>query len=270
MKKLLVIGYFLTVNVYPLSVIRYRKGGPAVIRVHLATLFILHFTLFFSTVGLAQTLHVVTKSVERTFEYKPAESLQLYAERSDIELNTWNRSEVKVIIELTAKHPDRAVAEKDLEVLRYVAEKSGRVISLRNFVVLSPSRTKPQSNLKARYVLLVPATCQVEIQNSFGKTLLRGLQKNTRLRTEFGSTETHALKGDLTLQTHFGELKVVDFEGNLTISAERADIVVESVKGSCRVRTQYGSLLLQADRTQAKFDIETKQTEIRNSTVAKK
>ncbi|MFN4144293.1 MAG: hypothetical protein ACK4GN_00600 [Runella sp.] len=229
------------------------------------------FTFHFSLPDLhAQTLQVVTKVVEKNFSYKPSESLQIYAERSDIELSTWSKPEVRVVIELTAKHPERLTAERDLETMRYVAEKSGRSILMRNFIVLPPSRAKPQSNLKARYVLMVPVQCQVEIQNSFGKTLLRGLQNDTRLRTEFGSTEITDLKGRLTINTHFGELKVVDFDGNLNINAERTAIMIQAPKGECHVRTLYGSLDLQADKTQVKLNLDTQYTEIRNGTVAKK
>jgi hypothetical protein len=263
MEKLLVIRYWLSVICYSLFVIRYPLFVTA-----RAVASILLFVIG-GQGAFAQTLQVVTKTVEKTFEYQPHESLQLYAERSDIELSTWTRSDIKLIFELSAKHPDRTTAERDLEVLRYVAEKTGRVISLRNFVVLPPNRPKPQSNLKARYVLFVPVTCKVEIQNSFGKTVLRGLQKDTRLRTEFGTTEASDLKGKLTLYAHFGELKVVDFEGNLSLTTERTDVLIRAPKGECRVRAQYGSLDLQADRTQVKLDIDTKNTEIRNGTVAK-
>jgi hypothetical protein len=232
---------------------------------------VFHFSLITFHFSAAQTLHVVTKTVERTFEYKPNETVQIYAERSDVEISTWGRNEVKITVELLAKHPDRATAQKDLEVLRYVAEKSGRTITLRNFVVLPPNATqKPQSNLKTRYVLLLPATCQVEIQNSFGKTTLRGLQKDTRLRTEFCINELADLKGKLTLHAYFGELKVLDFEGNMNLTTDRTDVLVRAPRGQCRVRTQHGSLEVAADRTQVKLDIETKNTELKNGTVAKK
>jgi hypothetical protein len=231
---------------------------------------VFHFSLFTHHFSAAQTLHVVTKTVERTFEYKPSEIVQLYAERSDVEISTWARNEVKIVVELSARHPDRATAQKDLEVLRYVAEKSGKTIALRNFVVLPPSQTKPQSNLKTRYLLLLPATCHVEIQNSFGKTTLRGLQKDTRLRTEFCTNEIADLKGKLTLYAYFGELKVLDFEGNMNLTTDRTDVLIRAPKGNCRVRAQHGSLEVEADKTQVKLDIETKNTELKNGTVAKK
>ena len=234
--------------------------------IHICSLIIL---LGFGRV-YAQTLQVVTKTIERTFAYKGNETLQLYAERSDIEINTWARNEVKVVIELSAKHPDRAIAEKDVEVLRYVAEKLGKVISLRNFVVLPTKSPKPESNLKARFVLLVPAACTVEIKNTFGRTTLKGLQKETRLYTEFCQAELRELKGKLALNTHFGSLQVIDFEGEINLTSERTDVVVRAIKGKGNIRTLFGSLDIQADKTVVKLDIETKNTELRNGTVANK
>jgi len=122
-------------------------------------------------------------------------------ERSDIEITPWNRNEIKAVVELTAKHPDRHTAEKDLETLHYTADNSGRTVSLHNFVVLTKNGAKPQSNLKARFTLFVPANCAVEIQNSFGKTTVKGLQTVMQLQTEFCTVELTDLRGNITART---------------------------------------------------------------------
>lgn len=84
--------------------------------------------LLFSQTLVAQTLQVVTKSIEKTFADPKISKVQLWGERSDIDINTWQRQEIKVVIELTAKHPDRSTAEKDLEVMHYTANQSGKEV----------------------------------------------------------------------------------------------------------------------------------------------
>ena len=232
---------------------------------------ILRFTLcllpFYSS---AQTLQVITKTIEKTFEVPQYAKVQVWGERSDVEIMTWNKNEIKATIELTAKHPTRSTAEKDLEALHYTADRKGKTVSLHNFVVLAKNGSKPQSNLKARFTLFVPANCAVEIQNSFGKIFIKGLQTQTiQLQTEFCTIELNDLRGTLTARTQFGTLRTENFNGLLSIFSERTDLVLQQIKGECRVRAQYGSLDIQTDKAQVKLDVETKNTELRNGTVAK-
>lgn len=235
-----------------------------------ATVRLLLFALLpFCSFG--QTLQVVTKTVEKTFEASQYAKVQVWGERSDIEIMTWGKNEIKATIELTAKHPNRSTAEKDLEALHYTADKKGKTVSLHNFVVLAKNGTKPQSNLKARFTLFVPANCAVEIQNSFGKISLKGLQTQTmQLQTEFCTIELNDLRGTLTARTQFGVLRTENFNGLLSIFSERTDLILQQIKGECRVRAQYGSLDIQLDKSQVKLNVETKNTEIRNGTTAAK
>ncbi len=233
------------------------------------TLFILHFTICGLNAS-AQTLQVVTKTVEKTFAADRYPKVRVWGERSDIEITPWNHNEIKAVVELTAKHPDRHTAEKDLETLHYTADKSGRAVSLRNFVVLTKNGAKPQSNLKARFTLFVPANCAVEIQNSFGKTTVKGLQTVTQLQTEFCTVELTDLRGNITARTQFGALKADNLSGTLSVVAERTDLLLQQIKGECRVRAQHGSLDIQTDKSQVKLDVETKNTELRNGTTVAK
>ncbi|WP_428657159.1 hypothetical protein [Runella sp.] len=233
------------------------------------TLLILHFTFFGSTAS-AQTLQVVTKTIEKTFDADRYPKVKVWGERSDIEIVTWGRNEIKATIELTAKHPDRNIAEKDLETLRYTADKSGRTVNLHNFVVLAKNGSKPQSNLKARFTLFVPANCAVEIQNNFGNIAVQGLQTIMQLQTEFCTIELSDLRGNINARTQFGALRAENLNGILSFVTERTDLLLQQIKGECRVRAQYGSLDIQTDKSQVKLDVETKNTELRNGTTAAK
>jgi len=232
-----------------------------------SSLFILHFTFYITA---AQTLQVATKTVEKTFKFEPLNEVQIMAERADIEVNTWERSEIKIVLELSTKHPDRAVATKDLAVMQHVIEKAGNTLFLRNFITLTKDTPKPQSNFKARYVLFVPAACGFDIQNSFGKTQLKGLTKTTVLRTEFCSVILNDLKGDIRFQANFGDLTATNLDGKISIVSDRTDLILRQLKGQCRIKAQYGSLDLAIDKTLVKMNLDTKHTELRGTSVAKK
>lgn len=215
----------------------------------------------------AQLIQVVTKTVERTFAFRSSDRLVINAQNADIELTTWDRPEIKIVLELTARHTERSVAQTDLDVMRYVADKNGSTVTLLNTVVLKANQVKPESNLRARYVVTVPANCPINVQNSFGRTTLSGLEKATRVSTEFGQTKLVGLRGTLSTDTRFGELSILDFAGKLDLTAERTTVLVQAQEGTCRIRTKYGILDIRADKKLVDITLQTQQTELRKDAV---
>lgn len=63
------------------------------------------------------TLQVATKHLEKDFE--AIKSIKIDAEKADIEIVVWNKSKVDLSVDLSAKHPEKAVAAKDLNYLKF-------------------------------------------------------------------------------------------------------------------------------------------------------
>lgn len=227
-------------------------------------------SLLISLSCYAQVLQVVTKSVEQSFDFTGKEKVQLYAERSDIEINTWSKNTIKIALELSAKHPERTVAEKDLKALQHIIQKSGKSILVRNYISLSTNTPKPQSNLKAKYILYLPANCGIEVSNTFGVVNIRNLESGLYLKTDFCQINLAAIKGKSDIQTYFGILKINELEGKTIISTDRTDIIIRAPKGELTLHTAYGSLDMEADKNVVKLKIDTKNTEMRGATLANK
>ena len=230
----------------------------------LSTFHVVLFILYGSLLSAnAQMLQVVTKSVEKTFAGNKINTVQILAERADVEISTWNKNELKIVVELVAKHPDRAVATSDLESLKYVFETVGRSVYLRNFVVLPSSGGRPEANLKARYTLLLPAACAVVLQNSFGKIEIKGLEHSTEVKAEFCATILQQLKGKIALETHFGDVKAEEMDGNMSFRSDRTDWQLKDLKGRCQIRAQHGIFEINTDKTLVKMDVKTDKTTVR-------
>ncbi len=206
------------------------------------------------------TLQVVTKSIEKTFTDAP--TLQIEAEKADIELITWDKAEIKVSIELTAKHPDRKVAAADLEMMKYVVDKIGKGVFLRNYLVIANQKLKPTSNLKAKYSIKIPHNLTVTIQNSFGKINVKGNTKSLNLKTDFCNIELNQLSGIIKLDTHYGEVIANNLIADLTIKSERSDLIINDLGGESFIVTQYGKLNINTIRNLKKLKIDAQKTEI--------
>jgi hypothetical protein len=220
--------------------------------------------LFFSITTTAQTtLHVATKTLEKSFDSKKIKGVNLQGERADIEVNTWSKDEVKVSIEFVAKHPDRLTAGNELAYLNHVADQSGSVVYLRNFVVLPKGVGRPTANLKTIFRVMVPANCAVTVQNQFGKTTLKGLTNTLELKTAFSAVSLENMKGIVILTTQFGELNVENLDGNLKITTDRTDVQLTQLRGECRVRAEYGTIVVNTDRTLVKLNINANKTAVK-------
>ena len=187
-------------------------------------------------------LQVATKRIEKTVSAPTVRTLYISAEKADIEIVTWDNADIAVIMELSARHPDRATATQDLSKLQYIADRNGKDYFLRNYIVLKDGESKPVSNLKARYTIHLPASCAVDLKNSFGTITLRGLTNQLNLKADFCSTNLTGLSGKGALNTTFGALSGTELAGTFTFASDHTNVRLEQIAGAVRIDASYGNV----------------------------
>jgi hypothetical protein len=187
-------------------------------------------------------LQVATKSIEKTVASPAIRTLFINAEKADIELIAWDRSEITIVMELSARHPDKATAAADLGKVQYIADRSGKDYFLRNYILLKEGESKPLSNLKARYTIHLPATCSIDLKNTFGTIQMKGLTNSLKLNADFCTTTLLNIKGRGVLETTFGELKGIEIAGNFTFTSDHTNLRLENIGGAVRMNTLYGNV----------------------------
>ena len=187
-------------------------------------------------------LQVATKRIEKTVSAPTVRTLYISAEKADIEIVTWDNADIAVIMELSARHPDRATATQDLSKLQYIADRNGKDYFLRNYIVLKDGESKPVSNLKARYTIHLPASCAVDLKNSFGTITLRGLTNQLNLKADFCTTNLTGLSGKGALNTTFGALSGTELAGTFTFASDHTNVRLEQIAGAVRIDASYGNV----------------------------
>ena len=205
--------------------------------------------------GQSVTLQVVTKTVSRTIPFDAGNSLHIEGEKANIRLVAWDREEVGITIELTAKHPEKRTAINDLEKMHYVAEKMGRNIFLRNYIALVKGESKPTSNLQAKYVIHLPADCPVKLNNYFGQAEVDDLANELTIDSEFSNIALRNIRGDLDVKTKFGDLDGNQLSGSVKINAQRSDIRLSDLKGVFEINARFGNIWINADKGLADLNI---------------
>ncbi|NBC09669.1 MAG: hypothetical protein GVY26_20950 [Bacteroidetes bacterium] len=195
-------------------------------------------------IGTAQTskLHVITKRLEKSFPYRDKYELNIEGEKADVLIETWDKPEIAVELELIARHPDRATAEADVEKIRYIAKRIKNKIYLRNYISIKEGEEKPVSNLQARYTVRVPENCPVYLKNYFGVANVTNLNNRFRFRGEFSNIGMENLRGEIDLDTRFGEIQAKAVDGQVAMDTRRTDITLEQIAGNYNIQTLYGKL----------------------------
>ena len=206
------------------------------------------------------TLQVVTKRIDKTFDR--TQSIKIEAEKADIELEVWSGDKIKFSIELTAKHPNRKDAQDDLEMLKYIAEKFGNMLVLRNYIQIENDKMKPVSNLKAKFVINVPEQMMVSIQNSFGKINIKGKFKQLQLKTDFCNTELKNVSGNIKLETHYGEVNAHDLSGKIELKSDRTEINLTKISEDFTITGNFLKLSINSVSNLERLKIETQKSEI--------
>ncbi|MEY3050463.1 MAG: hypothetical protein RLY31_248 [Bacteroidota bacterium] len=79
------------------------------------------------------TFQVVTCTIEKSVPYDAGNELNIEGEKAAIHVESWPCQEVKVTVELIARHPDRETARKALEDKQFSATRHGDELYFRNY-----------------------------------------------------------------------------------------------------------------------------------------
>ncbi len=220
---------------------RARRSSPFTSRIPLLALSL----LFLASLSFSQTpVQVVTKVIEKDLPYGDGQRIRVNAQKADVILNGWNRPTVSVKLRLVAKHPDRAVAEREVAYHQYVLQASNGQIDLSNRFVIPQRAGKLQSQLKAIYEVNVPTKALITLTNSFGDVRLNNLAGDVNIKFEFGKLTLDDIGGKLTIASEYGDIDGRSVNAVLVCKAEKADISLRDLGGSSRIQSRYGKLTL--------------------------
>ena len=209
------------------------------------------------------TLQVVTKSVEKTLFAPIGTLLSLDAEKADVTLRTDSRSrEVKIKIELTARHPQLDVAKHDLDALKIVTEKMSNTIYIRNYIAIAKGTAKPAADLRARYTITLPPDLSITLKNTFGKLNAADLTNQLDITAEFCKIQLSNIKGTTTLNTRFGDIEASQLDGKTMITSLRTDISLNILRGGCEMKAQFGKIKINADRALSSLSINAEKADV--------
>lgn len=204
----------------------------------------------------------ITKKIEKSFTYRNGYEVNVEGEKAEVIVESWDKDEIKVQLELTAQHPDKAIAEKDLEDIKYLADKVKNKIYLRNYLSKKEGEPEPQSVLSAKYIIYVPEKCPVYLKNYFGTINVSNLFNSVKINSQFSKIALDNLQGFMDVTTRFGDLIGANLDGEMTLNARRSDVTLKDIKGRYDLTTQYGIVKLWANKDLLSLNINADKSDV--------
>jgi phage gp45-like len=223
-------------------------------------------TLLFSEAPafMQTTLHVLTRHIEKEFDFYPSDKLIVAAERGVVHIRKSNDGKVKINLRIVAKNQDQDVARKELDYIQYSMTKAGKEVVLTNSILL-PSKIKSEdisSIIRAEYEIFIPDKSNISIKNSFGILQIHTLDVSMDADLEYCDISLSQITGNIKLEVNVGDIQCMNSLVNATFNTNYANISLNNVSGNLTLTTQNGSLHANLNGNLSLLDIRANRTEI--------
>jgi len=214
------------------------------------------------TARAQQKMQVVTRTLEQSWPCPPGAVVRIRAEKATVQVRAWDQPTVRVTLRLSARHPERAVAEQDLPVAQYRLLKNGNGFDLLNFFELPAGAPAVRADLRAEFIVWMPAANPLQVANAYGQTDLADLGGGLALEQSFGKIALRDLRGTLTVTARYADLTGTNLQANFTCEANKSAVLLLGLGGSCVVHNFYGSVRVQPTAALRKLTLETDRSEV--------
>ena len=137
---------------------------------------------------------------------------------------------VEVKIVKTGNAPTQSRAEEDLKNIQYEIKQNGNEITL--FYKLDGIQSTHIDTVD--FIVTVPTTTTVEVDNSFGIVDVRGVKGNVDINGDFGDISAENIEGALVIESSSGTVNVKSVnadDSDVKVDADFGDITLEKVSG---------------------------------------
>ncbi len=161
-----------------------------------------------------------------------------------IEVNTWDRGEVKIDALKISKATTEEKAKENAAKVKIAVEKDGNTLKIRTEYPESKKAQKNSINVSVNYSLMIPARAAAKITSVSGSVDLESIGGAAKVKATSGTvTVTKADKG-VDCDAVSGDIIVQDVTGNAYLKTISGRIEAEGIRGSIKASVVSGKIAL--------------------------
>jgi hypothetical protein len=184
--------------------------------------------------------------INKSYDVTADDKLQIDNQFGNVVVSTWDKEQITVDIEISAKASTDERAHDIMNKLNVEDARNGHTISFKTQVeeIHNSDKNKNVSRENDRtfyidYVIHMPASNRLSIENSFGKTEIPAFKGLVTLTSKFGSLSTGKLDNVDQIDVEFGKAYITSVNnGKLTFKFNK-ESRVGKVDGSVKISSEF-------------------------------
>lgn len=171
------------------------------------------------------------KSFDKTYKVSNTDQLNIENKFGKVHVNTWNRKEIQVRVDVIARAGSEQNAQRILDGINISENRDGKMISLRTEMGSIKVAGNSNRSFEINYTIFMPEDNPVAIKNSFGDVFLADFKGKADVTVKYGSLKANNLSNpanNIRLAFGSGNCGFIN-QGNIDVSY--ADFSVEGTNG---------------------------------------
>ena len=166
---------------------------------------------------------VKKKAVNKSYNISSSDKLNIRNSFGMVEVHTWDKSEIKVDVDVEVTANSDAFAQKIIDRISVTDEQNGKDISFKTNLKDVNNSKGDKSTMKINYSIYMPSSNPLQIKNEFGKTIIPDYKGEIDLTSKFGQLNTGNLSNIKNINVEFGKASFGNMPGgNMNIKYSSA------------------------------------------------
>jgi hypothetical protein len=210
-----------------------------------------------------EKIMMVTRKIENTYVFNQKfGQIIINAERGNISLQSWERDEVKVLLQIVVKNADMKQAQKEMTYIQCNIHKSRGNIFINNKLVLPSQKIELSSIISAKYEIFMPKNSNILLQNKFGLVEVSNASGKISTSLQYCDILFQSFKGSIDLNLIVGDLTCLQSDVRGDITTKHSNITIRNVTGKMDMNTSYGKINLNYGENPAEIVLNSYATDI--------
>jgi hypothetical protein len=183
---------------------------------------------------------VKSKSVNKSYNVSSSDKLKIENSFGDVNVHTWNKSEIKVDVSIEVSANTEALAQKMIDRINVADSKNGGDISFKTSMKDINNSKGEKSTMKINYEISMPASNPLHLSNEFGSTVIPDFKGEVDINSKFGSLTAGDLSNVKMVNVEFGKAKIESATGG-TVSIKYSAAEIGKLTGNVKLNLEFSS-----------------------------
>jgi len=174
------------------------------------------------------------KNYSKTYPADANDVLSIENKYGTVTVNTWNRNEVKVDVQIKVSAGSDDATQKLLDNVNISDSKNGSSISFRTIIGevksswYSVFQGGSSKKMEINYTVYMPAKNELVVDNRYGAIYLPDLDGKVTISSAYGSLKAKSLTNESTIRVKYGNANIENL-GDCTLQLSYGELVIGSV-----------------------------------------